>query len=183
MRERAYLPLTEEVGQLDVLKEAINNGGSLEGGGRLLDSSNHVDEEAASSLVRGRQRGPASRDQFLISRVIWPYLVARGHRGVVTAHARQSVAAGQFRASRRLRLGSSWRTSRLRYVSSIYFPKNCIDRLPRVVPLSDSARYGRPQGSVIQPHVRRRQRIRPTKARCASGKACRIKVSSAHSII
>ena len=34
-------PLTEIVSQRDILEEAIDDGGSLEGGSRLLDDGNH----------------------------------------------------------------------------------------------------------------------------------------------
>ena len=81
-----YLPLTEEIGQLDVLEEAIDDGGGLEGRSRLLNNGDHVGERAAGSEQRveyedgGRIR-ESDRDQFLISRVIWLYLLHVGVAG------------------------------------------------------------------------------------------------------
>lgn len=54
------LPLTEEVGQLDVLEEAIDDGGGLEGGCGLLNSSNHVDEQDISSEQKDEFEGDNS---------------------------------------------------------------------------------------------------------------------------
>ena len=37
--------MSEEVRQLDVLEEAVNDGGGLEGGGGLLDDRDHWDKQ------------------------------------------------------------------------------------------------------------------------------------------
>ena len=94
--------MTEKIGQLDVLEETVDNGGGLEGGSRLLNSSNHIDERAKSSEQRvkyedgGRTR-ESDRDQFLISRVIWLYLLPRGRRGVVTCLRATACGGDQSR--------------------------------------------------------------------------------------
>ena len=41
MQGKGYTPLAEVVGQGDILEEAFDNSGGLEGGGGLLDDGNH----------------------------------------------------------------------------------------------------------------------------------------------